>query len=120
LGVTTENKSKQVSWRIPESLRHRLLSHAEYLSVEEVTTTEAMVGKWLEERLEIEEKFRALRTLGIAEPGDLQWQKVRADKGQFDEVLRRMLDTAPKKTSEIKVERKDTGKPPKPSRKLGR
>jgi len=63
----SENKSKQVSWRIPESLRHRLLSHAEYLSVEKEVSTEAMVGEWLAERLQIEERKRALSTLAIEE-----------------------------------------------------
>lgn len=63
----SESKSKQVSWRIPESLRHRLLSHAEYLSVEKETSTESMVAEWLEEKLAAEEKKRALRTLGIEE-----------------------------------------------------
>lgn len=67
MSETADEKSKQVSWRIPESLRHRLLSHAEYLSTEKETTTEAMVGEWLKERLEQEEKKRALRTLGIEE-----------------------------------------------------
>jgi hypothetical protein len=38
---------------------------------------------------------------------------MKTDKGQFDEVLRRMLDAAPKKTAEIKAEKKK----PKPSQK---
>jgi hypothetical protein len=43
--------------------------------------------------------------------------KVKADKGQFDEVLRRMLQKPPQKTSEIKAEKKEPEKAPKPSRK---
>jgi hypothetical protein len=58
---------KHVSWRISERLRHRLTSHAEYLSVEEEMTTEAMIEKWLDERLRIEERKRALRTLALEE-----------------------------------------------------
>ena len=41
---------------------------------------------------------------------------MRADKGQFDEVLSRMLAKPPQKTSEIKAEKKAEAKP-KPSRK---
>ena len=64
-----ESKSRQVSWRIPESLRHGLTSHAAHLSkaAEKEITTEAMVAEWLEERLRIEERQRALETLGITE-----------------------------------------------------
>jgi hypothetical protein len=39
---------------------------------------------------------------------------MKADKGQFDEVLRRMLGQPPKKTAEIK---KPKEKAPKPSPK---
>jgi hypothetical protein len=60
-------KPKPVGWRIAESLRHRLTSHAEYLSVEKETSTEAMVAEWLDERLRIEERKRALQTLEIEE-----------------------------------------------------
>ncbi len=60
-------KPKSVGWRIAESLRHKLTSHAEYLSVEKEMSTEAMVANWLEERLQIEDRKRALRTLGIEE-----------------------------------------------------
>jgi hypothetical protein len=68
----TENKAgqpetKSVGWRIPEPLRRRLNSHSEYLSVEKETPTEAMVAQWLEERVQIEERKRALETLGIDE-----------------------------------------------------
>jgi hypothetical protein len=97
------DKSKQVSWRISEALRHRLLSHAEYLSVEKETTTESMVAEWLGERLKIEEMRRSLRTLGTAD--DVEWQDMKADKGQFDEVLRRILDKPPQKTADIKAEK---------------
>ncbi len=38
---------------------------------------------------------------------------MKTDKGQFDEVLRRMIETPPKKTTEIKAPKK----PPKPSQK---
>ncbi len=38
---------------------------------------------------------------------------MKADKGQFDEVLRRMLEKPPKKTSQIKAEKKKS----KPSQK---
>jgi hypothetical protein len=65
--VGSDPKSKQVSWRIPESLRRRLNSHVEYLSIEEETDTEDMVTQWLEDRLAIEERARALRTLAIEE-----------------------------------------------------
>jgi len=61
------DKSKQVSWRISDSLRHRLVSHAEYLSVEKETSTELMVSQWLDERLQVEERKRALRTLAVEE-----------------------------------------------------
>ncbi len=61
-------KYKQVSWRIPEPLRRRLNSHAEYLcSIDKETDTETMVEGWLKERLKMEERKRALRTLGIEE-----------------------------------------------------
>jgi hypothetical protein len=40
---------------------------------------------------------------------------VKTDKGQFDEVLRRMLDKEPQKTSEIRAEKKE--KKPKPSQR---
>jgi hypothetical protein len=60
-------KPKPVGWKVPESLRHRLNSHAEYLSVEKETSVGAMISPWLEERLVVEERKRALRTLGIAE-----------------------------------------------------
>lgn len=39
---------------------------------------------------------------------------MKADKGQFDEVLRRMLEKPPQKTSEIRAE-KAPKKEPKPS-----
>jgi hypothetical protein len=42
---------------------------------------------------------------------------MKTDKGQFDEVLRRMLSKPPQKTSEIKAEKKESGKAAKPSRK---
>jgi hypothetical protein len=58
---------KHVSWRISERLRHRLTSYAEYLSVESEISTEDMVAKWLEDRLTVAERERALRTLGIEE-----------------------------------------------------
>ena len=41
---------------------------------------------------------------------------MKADKGQFDEVLRRMLQKSPQKTSEIKGRERAKRKPkPKPS-----
>jgi hypothetical protein len=43
------------------------------------------------------------------------WQ-MKTDKGQFDEVLSRMLKKSPQNTSEIKTPKK----PSKPSRKSGR
>jgi len=39
--------------------------------------------------------------------------EMKTDKGQFDEVLRRMLEKQPQKTSEIKAPKK----PSKPSQK---
>jgi hypothetical protein len=43
---------------------------------------------------------------------------MKVDKGQFDEVLRRLVNTPPKKTSEIKAEKKEKEKaPPNPSQK---
>lgn len=42
-------------------------------------------------------------------------QKMKTDKGQFDEVLRRMLQKPPQKTAEIKAPKKRS----KPSRKSG-
>jgi len=59
--------AKSVGWKIPEPLRRRLNSHSEYLSADKETATEAMVAEWLQERIEIEERKRALRTLGIEE-----------------------------------------------------
>jgi hypothetical protein len=59
--------SKSVGWKIPEPLRRRLNSHSEYLSVVKETATEDMVADWLQERIEIEERKRALHTLGIEE-----------------------------------------------------
>lgn len=41
---------------------------------------------------------------------------MKTDKGQFDEVLRRMLKEPPKKTAEIKAEKKK----PKPAQKSAR
>lgn len=64
---TPPTKARQVSWRISEALRHRLTSHAEYLSLEIETDTETMVADWLEERLAVEERKRSLSTLGIDE-----------------------------------------------------
>jgi hypothetical protein len=62
-----EEKKKRVGWYIPEPLRHGLNSHAEHLSVEKPTTTDEMVARWLEERLKIEDRKRALQRLGIHE-----------------------------------------------------
>lgn len=57
-------ENKPVGWRIPDSLRHRLTSHAEYLiSQGNETNTEIMVAAWLEERLKPEEIKRAYDTL---------------------------------------------------------
>jgi hypothetical protein len=42
---------------------------------------------------------------------------MKADKGQFDEVLRRMLNKPPQKTSAIKSRRKRKEKVTKPSPK---
>jgi hypothetical protein len=58
---------KAVGWKIPEPLRRGLNSHSEYLSIENETSTDAMVALWLSERLKVEEKARALRTLGLNE-----------------------------------------------------
>jgi hypothetical protein len=61
--------AKSVGWKIPEPLRRRLNSHAEYLSAEkgEEISTGAMVSPWLEERIQLEDRKRALKTLGITE-----------------------------------------------------
>jgi hypothetical protein len=83
-------KPTAVGWRIPEPLRHRLTSHAEYLAVEKETSTESMVAKWLEERLLVEERARALRTLEITEE-DLP--KKESEKGRRS----RRLEVAPLK-----------------------
>ena len=64
------DETKPVGWKIPEALRRRLNSHVEYLSIENETSVGAMITPWLEERLLVEERKRALKTLGIAE-GDL-------------------------------------------------
>jgi hypothetical protein len=66
-GRGAEPEIKAVGWKVPEPLRRRLNSHAEYLSVEEETTVGTMIAPWLEERLKIEERKRALLTLGIEE-----------------------------------------------------
>lgn len=66
-GKTPEAEGKAVGWKIPEPLRRRLNSHAEYLSVEKEISVGAMVSPWLDERLQLEERKRALATLGIAE-----------------------------------------------------
>jgi hypothetical protein len=42
---------------------------------------------------------------------------MKTDKGQFDEVLRRMLQKPPQKTSDIKAEKKAEDKKSKPSQK---
>lgn len=44
---------------------------------------------------------------------------MKTDKGQFDEVLRRMLQKPPHKTADIKAEKK-AQEQPKPSRKSGK
>jgi hypothetical protein len=44
-------------------------------------------------------------------------ESVKADKGQFDTVLARMLAKPPKKTAEIKVGKKAKAAEPKPSQK---
>jgi hypothetical protein len=62
-----KKEKKGVAWYIPAPLRHGLNSHAEYLSIESEISTDAMVTKWLEERLKVEERVRALRTLEIEE-----------------------------------------------------
>ena len=72
---------KPVGWKIPEPLRRRLNSHSEYLSVEKETTTDAMVTEWLEERIEIEERKRALRILGIDEKAISKRSATAAQKG---------------------------------------
>jgi hypothetical protein len=43
--------------------------------------------------------------------------EMKTDKGQFDEVLRRMLQKPPQKTTEIKAGKKAQDKNPKPSQK---
>jgi len=48
---------KQVSWRILEELRDRLKIQA----IHNKTTTELLVAKWLEERLDIEESPKKSR-----------------------------------------------------------
>ena len=63
----TTKKKGNIAWTIPPELRHGLNSHAEYLSVENETATDEMVVVWLKERLAIEEKKRALKTLGLEE-----------------------------------------------------
>jgi len=42
---------------------------------------------------------------------------MKADKGQFDTVLKRLLKKPPQKTSEIKAEKKEKEKASKPSPK---
>ena len=68
-GKADEHPKRPTGWRISEELRHRLTSHAEYLSAEagREITTESMVGGWLEERFRVEDRKRALKTLGITE-----------------------------------------------------
>jgi len=57
-------EKKGVAWYIPTPLRHWLNSHTEYLSViGKETSTDAMVVKWLTERVKIEEGKRDPRAL---------------------------------------------------------
>jgi len=42
---------------------------------------------------------------------------MKADKGQFDAVLKRMLEKPPQKTSEIRKRKKAEAQKPKPSQK---
>jgi hypothetical protein len=58
---------KNLGWKISEQLRRRLNSHAEYLSATEETSTDEMIADWLETRLKIEERVRALQILGMEE-----------------------------------------------------
>lgn len=60
---------KPVGWKVPEKLRHRLNSHAEYLSAEqgEEVSVGTMITPWLEERIQMEERERALKTLELTE-----------------------------------------------------
>jgi len=58
---------KNLGWKISEQLRRRLNSHAEYLSAPEETSTDEMIADWLETRLKIEERVRALQILGMEE-----------------------------------------------------
>jgi type II secretory pathway predicted ATPase ExeA len=57
------NKSKEkkgIAWYIPPALRHWLNSHAEYLSaIGHEISTDAMVVKWLSERVKTEERNRS-------------------------------------------------------------
>ena len=62
-------EGKPVGWRISEALRHRLNSHAEYLSATsgKETSVGEMISPWLDEKLRLEERARALSTLAIGE-----------------------------------------------------
>jgi len=62
-------KPKAAGWRISEDLRHLLTSHAEYLSAKfhKEVSTENMVAEWLDDRLKIEDRKRALETLHVKE-----------------------------------------------------
>jgi len=60
--------------------------------------------------LPLVKEFSGIEALGL---GGCYSFPMKADKGQFDEVLRRMLEKAPQKTSEIKAPKKR----PKPSLK---
>jgi hypothetical protein len=42
---------------------------------------------------------------------------MKTDKNQFNEVLRRMLNKTPQKTSDVKAAKKEDEKTPKPSQK---
>jgi DNA-directed RNA polymerase subunit H (RpoH/RPB5) len=102
---------KPVGWKIPEPLRRRLNSHSEYLSVKNDTPTEMMVAEWLGERIEIEERKRALRKLEIEEK-DLPEKPVRDElanengEGQLGDLPRQMLGKSQQKTSDIPDARK--------------
>jgi hypothetical protein len=57
--IAPTKEKKGVAWYIPSALRHWLNSHAEYLSaIGEEISTDAMVVKWLTERVMAEERKR--------------------------------------------------------------
>lgn len=90
----------------PVSLRDK----CKHKAIDLGSNMKAFVIEWLTIYLDDDERTKFCDMMG----------GMKADKGHFDAVLKKMLEKPPQKTAEIRAEPKPQSKEPKPSPQSGR